>query len=111
MPVRPRQEHYVGSSFQFLIDGITASAARRFIEANKALGVELKWFGDDEPVGFTSTHKSWQYIDAQPLPKTDRIFSGLFDVRIPLTFSVKDCEQIAEIIAECAEQVAHKGAA
>ena len=71
--------------------------------ANKALGVELKWFGDDEPVAFTSNHKSWGYVEAQQLPKTDAILSGLFDMRIPLTFSSDDCAQIGEIIASCAK--------
>ena len=111
VPVRPQPEHYVGSSFQFLIDGISAVDARRFVEANRALGVELKWFGDDEPVAFTSNHKSWQYIDVQSLPATDRVLSGLFDIRIPLTFSQQDCKHIADIISECAQQIHHKGTA
>ena len=102
VPVRPPEEHYVGSSIQFLIEDITASAARNFVNANKQLGVELKWFGDDEPVAFTSNHKSWRYIDKQALPKTDAILKGLFDMRIPLTFSLADCEHIANIIVECA---------
>ncbi|MCP4934415.1 MAG: aminotransferase class I/II-fold pyridoxal phosphate-dependent enzyme [bacterium] len=104
VPVRPPNEYYVGSSIQFLIMGISASSARDFLNANKQLGVELKWFGDDEPVAFTSNHKSWLYINKQSLPKTDAILSGLFDMRIPLTFSLADCEHIAKIIVECAHQ-------
>lgn len=110
IPTRPQKEHYVGSSYQFLIKGITTEFAYRFIKANKELGVELKWFGDDEPVAFTSNHKSWLYIDTQPLPTTDNILSCLFDIRIPLTFSTQDCEHIAEIIGECAQQISLKGA-
>ena len=102
VPVRPSDEHYVGSSIQFLIEGISATDARDFLNANKELGVELKWFGDDEPVAFTSNHKSWRYIEYQSLPKTDVILSGLFDMRIPLTFSLADCQHIADIIVECA---------
>ena len=45
VPERPAAERYVGSSLQFLIPDITAEDAIRFVAANKALGVELKWFG------------------------------------------------------------------
>lgn len=109
LPMRPKDESFVGSSFQFLIPGITAREARNFIDATQKLGVELKWFGDDEPVAFTSNHKSWRYIEAQQLPKTDTILSSLFDIRIPLTFSLQDCEQIGEIIAVCIQELSHEG--
>ena len=33
---------------------------------------------------------------------TDRVLSRLFDMRIPLTFSVDDCKQIAALIAATA---------
>ena len=34
-------------------------------------GVELKWFGPEEPVAFTSRYDSWRYLDNIPeLPKT-----------------------------------------
>ncbi len=102
LPVRPPSEHYVGSSIQFLIEDISPMNAGNFLNANKQLGVELKWFGDDDPVAFTSNHKSWRYINQQSLPKTDAILSGLFDMRIPLTFSLADCEHIADIIVACA---------
>lgn len=106
LPVRPMQERYVGSSIQFLVPGITAEAARRFVSDCAQLGVELKWFGNAEPVGFTSTHRSWRYVDPQALPATDEILSGLFDMRIPLTFSVADCAHIGNIIAQAAANLA-----
>ena len=110
VPQRPEKERYVGSSIQFLVPGIDAEAALRFVAANKALGVELKWFGAGQPVGFTSNHHSWAYVTPQHLPETDRILGGLFDMRIPLTFSLEDCAQIAAIIRHCAEGL-HKAAA
>lgn len=111
VPLRPSLERYVGSSIQFLVPGISAHAARQFLAATSALGVELKWFGAEEPVGFTSNHHSWRYIEVQRLPATDAILSGLFDMRLPLTFSIEDCEQIGDIIVHCARTVALKGAA
>lgn len=111
VPVRPPEERYVGSSIQFLIPDISETTAREFVAANEALGVELKWFGNDEPVAFTSNHKSWRYLEQQSLPKTDAILSGLFDMRIPLTFSLEDCVQIGDIIAFCAKTVSNRSAA
>lgn len=111
LPIRPPQERYVGSSIQFLIPGIGPDEAREFVAANLALGVELKWFGADDPVAFTSNHHSWRYMAEQALPKTDRILSGLFDMRVPLTFTLEDCRHLADIIAACAEGLALKGAA
>jgi dTDP-4-amino-4,6-dideoxygalactose transaminase len=111
LPVRPKPESYVGSSIQFLLEGISQEDALAFVAANKARGVELKWFGAQEPVAFTSNHHSWRYMEPQSLPQTDAVLSGLFDMRIPLTFSVADCTHIAEIIVHCAEQLRLKGAA
>jgi hypothetical protein len=64
--------------------------------------VELKWFGAGEPVGFTSAHLSWRYVAPQSLPRTDRILAGLFDMRLPLTFTLEDCDLIAGHILDAA---------
>lgn len=110
VPHRPSQEGIVGSSFQFLRPGITVPEVDLFVEQVLSLGVELKWFGSDEPIAFTSNHHSWQYLQASKLPKTDEVLSGLFDVRIPLTFSVEDCAQVGEIIDHCARLQPLEGA-
>jgi dTDP-4-amino-4,6-dideoxygalactose transaminase len=110
MPHRPDEEAYVGSSIQFRIPGISKAQAIRFVAENKALGVELKWFGDENPVAFTSNHHSWQYVDPQDLPKTDGVLSGLFDMRIPLSFTLGDCEHIARILSHTANQNMGSGA-
>lgn len=111
MPYRPIEETYVGSSIQFLIPGISKESAIKFVEENKSLGVELKWFGDENPVAFTSNHHSWKYVDPQDLPKTDEILSGLFDMRIPLSFTLEDCEHIARILTHTVNQRMGTGAA
>jgi dTDP-4-amino-4,6-dideoxygalactose transaminase len=111
LPERPAAESPVGSSIQFLIEGISEADARRFVSDAKALGVELKWFGDANPVAFTSNHHSWWFLDDQQLPQTDEVLSGVFDMRIPLTFSLEDCAHIAEIIVHCGRLLALKGAA
>jgi len=64
-------------------------------------GVEIKWFGDDEPKAFTSRYDSWQYFDEiADLPKTREVLSRTCDMRVPLTFDLDDCALIAEIICD-----------
>ena len=104
VPLRFEEEGYVGSSIQFRIPGITLTEAELFIKKNKELGVELKWFGNDDPSGFTSNHKSWKYVGRQQLNKSDEILSSLFDLRLPLTFSIDDCIHLSKIIVECSSE-------
>ncbi len=95
---RPKQETYVGSSFQFLLPDWSPARVGAFLARTLARGVELKWFGAANPVAFTSRYQHWAYADPQSLPRTDAILAGLIDMRVPLTFSVEDCAQIARII-------------
>ena len=104
VPLRYEDERYVGSSIQFRILSITATEAELFIKKNKELGVELKWFGNDDPSGFTSNHKSWKYVGRQQLNNSDEILSSLFDLRLPLTFSIDDCMHLSKIIIECSSE-------
>ncbi|AVO37223.1 DegT/DnrJ/EryC1/StrS family aminotransferase [Pukyongiella litopenaei] len=97
---RPEAETPVGSSFQFLLPGWSADAVGQVLERCAARGVELKWFGAPEPHGFTSRYDHWRYAEAPPMPATDRVLAGLLDMRVPLTFSIGDCAQIARIIRD-----------
>lgn len=105
MPERPAAEDYVGSSIQFTIPGIAAHDAQDLLGRLADVGVEVKWFGAAAPAGFTSDHHSWQYFAAQDLPRTDAVLSGLFDMRLPLTFSLDDCALIADHITDAVDAV------
>ena len=95
---RPAAEDYVMSSFQFLLLDWSEQAVNRVVQRCADRGVELKWFGGAEPAGFTSRYDSWRYADSTPMPATDRVLKGILDLRLPLTFSLEDCAQIARII-------------
>lgn len=95
---RPAAEGFVASSFQFLLLDWQPEAIHAVIARCGARGVELKWFGAPEPVAFTSRYDSWTYAPSAPMPATDRILHGIIDMRLPLTFSLEDCAQIARII-------------
>ncbi len=95
---RPGAEAFVGSSIQFLLRDWPDAAIAEVIRRCAARGVELKWFGGAEPVGFTSRYDSWRYADTPDLPQTDRVLKAILDMRLPLTFSLDDCALIARII-------------
>ena len=99
LPRRPEKEHFVASSFQFLLPGWPRQAVEGVVSGCAGRGVELKWFGWADPQGFTSRYSSWRYAASEPLPKTDAVLDGLMDLRLPLTFSEEDCAVVARIIA------------
>lgn len=102
LPERPAQEYFVGSSIQFRPSGLTTSAdIQSFITRCMQRGVELKWFGNHDPQGFTSRFDSWRYLGQPPdLPQTMEILSNTLDMRIPLTFDLDDIGIITDIIIE-----------
>ncbi|MEO1638984.1 MAG: DegT/DnrJ/EryC1/StrS family aminotransferase [Pseudomonadota bacterium] len=97
---RPAKEDFVASSFQFLLLDWDAGAIQEVQSRCAARGVELKWFGGAEPVGFTSRYDSWRYAPSEPMPASDRVLAGVIDMRLPLTFSLEDCALIARIIKD-----------
>ena len=97
---RPEAEEFVGSSIQFLLMDWDEADVRKVVTRCADRGVELKWFGAAEPVGFTSRYDSWRYVDAARMPRSDAILAGLLDMRIPLTFDLDDCRLIASIIRD-----------
>ncbi|MFG6516457.1 DegT/DnrJ/EryC1/StrS family aminotransferase [Sulfitobacter sp. 1A13496] len=95
---RPEAESIVGSSIQFLLKGWSAEDVEAVLARCAARGVELKWFGRAEPMGFTSRYDTWRYARAEKMPASDAVLAGLIDMRVPLTFSLEDCALIARII-------------
>lgn len=101
LPTRVQHEAYVGSSIQFQPTNIEVSQMPDFISRCSKRGVEIKWFGAEEPQAFTSRYDSWRYLEDLPdLPNTKAILSRTCDMRVPLTFDLDDCTLIAEIICE-----------
>ncbi len=103
---RPKKEEFVASSIQFSLPSASVNEIENIICQCQERGVTLKWFGNNEPEGYTSRYDSWQYINGMPtLPKTQKILSTLLDMRIPLTFSHDDCKLVAEIICDVVEEI------
>lgn len=108
LPVRPQAEHFVASSFQFLLLDWPVDAVRAVIDVCASRGVVLKWFGGAEPAGFTSRYDSWRYAPFTAMPQTDRVLAGIIDMRLPLTFSIDDCAMIGRIIKSVVSTVHQK---
>ena len=57
LPHRPAREQYVASSIQFAVTGLNREGMQAFLARCAAQGVHIKWFGAEQPAGFTS---AWQ---------------------------------------------------
>jgi dTDP-4-amino-4,6-dideoxygalactose transaminase len=101
IPARDVRESFVGSSLQFRVTALELEQIPSFISACAAQGVELKWFGEDQPKAFTSRYDSWHYIDPMPhLPNTLTALAKTLDLRVPLTFDDEDCYLIGAVIEQ-----------
>jgi dTDP-4-amino-4,6-dideoxygalactose transaminase len=93
-------------TLQFSLTDVDLPAVEAFIKTCGQRGVEIKWFGAKEPVGFTSSWESWQYIESRPsLPRTRKTLDFLCDFRIPLTFKLEDCKTVAAVIRQVAAEI------
>ncbi len=105
IPARAPREHYVMSSIQFSVKGLTAAEMETFLAACAGRGVFVKWFGRGEPVGFTSVHEHWEYVEQrQSLPQSARVLSEVCDMRIPLALPLESCDTIVQVVRHCLEQ-------
>lgn len=106
LPRRVAQEQYVMSSIQFSVKGLNAVEMDQFLNACASRGVFVKWFGRNEPVGFTSVHEHWEYVEErQVLPQSARVLSEVCDMRIPLALPLESCETIVAVIKHCLAEI------
>ena len=106
IPPRPPQEDYVMSSIQLSVRGLIPAEMEAFLAACAGRGVFVKWFGRKEPVGFTSVHEHWDYVDErQSLPQSARVLSEVCDMRIPLVLPLESCDTIVDVVRHCLSEV------
>ncbi len=96
VPERDEREQYVASSIQFNVDYPDVAA---FVERAAASGVALKWFGAEQPKGFTSRFDHWRYAPEQSVPRAAVVLATLIDMRIPLAMTSSQADRIADVIA------------
>lgn len=100
VPDREQDEAFVASSIQFHVAGLSTAGIQQLVDNCTGRGVAIKWFGRDEPLGYTSQYHHWQYLPKQSLPGTVNILSTTCDMRIPLSLDASGCDVIAEVIRE-----------
>ena len=101
MPVRPEKEDFVPSSLQFMLEGLADADIERFLDEADKHGVHVKWFGREQPVGFTSRYDHWKYVSSPGnVPTADRVLQNLCDMRLPLGLDEGDCDTVAGVLGE-----------
>jgi len=70
---RPQKEKFVAFGYQFMLLDWSGDTIPDVVARYLARGVDLKWFGAVEPVGFTSRYDSWTYAPSSPMPSSDRV--------------------------------------
>ena len=103
MPNRPEKEEFVPSSLQFSIEDFSDEQINTFLDYADAHGVHVKWFGNQEPIGFTSRHDHWRYLAGHNIvdvPNADRVLHGLCDIRLPVWLTSTDCKTIATVLGD-----------
>ncbi|MEL6232996.1 MAG: aminotransferase class I/II-fold pyridoxal phosphate-dependent enzyme [Pseudomonadota bacterium] len=99
VPALTSKARLAPTSIQFLCQGLAPDEIIATVERAKARGVALKWFGAEEPVGFTSRPDHWRFFDgARTPPRAARILASLCDIRLPLELSDAECDLIGEIV-------------
>ena len=105
LPNRHEKEAFVASSIQFSVEHDDIPTV---VQRAADLGVFIKWFGSDEPVGFTSRFDHWRYAPEQSLAATQAVLAGLCDMRIPLSMT---SAQVADIVAILENALQHSSQA
>lgn len=100
VPNREPEEQFVASSIQFHVHDLNQNQLMQLSDRCTERGVAIKWFGRDEPMGYTSQYHHWQYLEPQDLPGTRSVLSTTCDMRIPLSLSESQCNTIAAIISD-----------
>lgn len=101
MPTRPAKEEFVPSSLQFSIEDMSDSQINIFLHYADTHGVHVKWFGNQDPIGFTSRHDHWRYLsghNSTDVPNADRVLHGLCDIRLPVWLTTEDCTTISCVL-------------
>ena len=103
LPTRPQPEAYAQSSLQFRLPGRSLAQMRAYVDACRAAGVWVKWFGADIPEGYSSNPAQWPGVEAIDAPRACAVQATLCDIRLPLGLSSGDCNAIADVLIAAAE--------
>lgn len=101
LPHRDEREGFVASSIQFSLPTLGPQEIADWIDRVSDQGVAVKWFGRDEPLGFTSRSDHWRYAPEQHIAGTNSVLATTCDMRIPLSITLDQCDAIADVLIDC----------
>jgi len=105
LPHRPKAESYAQSSLQFRLPGWPLEQMRAFVQAARAAGVWVKWFGSELPEGYSSNPAQWHGADAEEVPLACQLQATLCDIRLPLGLGHEECDAIADTLIATASAI------
>ncbi len=107
VPARDGGEQvFSATSVQFSAVGLHPDEMPAFLDAAKARGLPVKWFGAERQAGFTSAPRHWRYAGEQgALARTHEVLATLCDIRTPVTLSDAECDLIAAIVRDSLDRV------
>ena len=105
VPSRDPREAFVASSIQFTLL-LDEQRIRQVLAHCDLRGLHIKWFGRDEPQGFTSNYTHWSYLRQTPdVPHSLAFMAGLCDMRIALSMDEDDCVMVGRIVRSALHDV------
>ena len=105
LPHRPQAEAYAQSSLQFRLPARSFWQMQAFVQAARAAGVWVKWFGTETPEGYSSNPQHWHSAQAEDVPRACEIQATLCDIRLPLGLSPQDCDAVADVLIRVAANI------
>ena len=104
IPNPPEKCDRAPSSIQFNLLNLTTKQLDKFIKETAVRGVKIQVFGRFDNARY---FKNWRYSFAEipDLEQTDEIISFACDLRISLSFSLEDIDNLASIVKEVIEKI------
>ena len=104
MPEKLPPEERAPDSIQFNLIGLSEAQIVDFVDATAAAGLPVQVFG--RSADNARAFWNWQFLDRIPqLPLTREMLMRACDVRLPARLSIDDCDIIAHVLVNAAQQV------
>lgn len=109
LPTRLAAEAYAQSSLQFRLPALSLGQMRAYVDAARAAGVWVKWFGIQSPEGYSSNPAHWPDATVSEVPRACEIQLTLCDIRLPLGMTPEDCDAISDTLISTATLIKERG--
>lgn len=110
VPEKLSPEMRAPDSIQFNLVGMSDADTARFAKAAQDAGIKVQIFG--QSTDNARAFWNWQFLGHSPdLPKTRAMLMRACDVRLPARLTLAECDVIAQVLVDAAEQAMQQAAA